>query len=226
MAFGGHMLRFGVLGIVVERLFATIYWRTYQIRPTFQTFIAISLTAASISVTFIITLLTHLFRVDMNLRNIAIFITHTGSLCVALFLIYKNQKLHIHSRFRPLLLQRYQLAQNLKNLRILKPYIIIMATLGPITPLIYQILYLIGDSTIDVSIPVLYTLYDLSLIMCEIIFLYSIFKTQYQVKATSTVSTAYIKQEPQKHVQTALGTYIPTLQTADDYFVELRNTWM
>lgn len=63
--------------------------------------------------------------------------------------------------------------------------------------------------------------------MCETIFLYSIFKTVYQnKKATSTVSTAYIKQEPQQHVQTALGTYLPTLQTAEDYFVELRNTWM
>lgn len=51
----------------------------------------------------------------------------------------------------------FQLSQNLKNLQLLQPYIFILATLGPITPIIYEILYIIEGSTTEISIPILYS---------------------------------------------------------------------
>ena len=110
MAFGGHSLRFGVLSIVIERLFATMFWRTYQIRPKFQTSVALGLSAMSIGLTLFLTLITHYFRIDLTIRCIPIIVTHLASLFVTLFLIRKNKQLRMLSRFRPLLLQRYQVS--------------------------------------------------------------------------------------------------------------------
>ncbi|KAE9551591.1 hypothetical protein FO519_005198 [Halicephalobus sp. NKZ332] len=217
MTTGGHVARMIVLGIICERLLATIRWKTYERNAKFQRAIGYSFGFGVLVVSFILAFLTNITNMSLQDKLIVIEVIHGITIVLALYLHWKNKRLHKLTKLRPLLSERYQLFENIRTLSLVWPYIIIGTVLSSLAPISSNFLQQ-NPSTFSLGVPVLYLIYNINILFAFLFFACSVFYSK-KIKRVNE------SENMEQGIRTVTGRYVPRIETHDDHFEKLRQAW-
>uniref|UniRef100_A0AC35FK62 Uncharacterized protein n=1 Tax=Panagrolaimus sp. PS1159 TaxID=55785 RepID=A0AC35FK62_9BILA len=146
---------------------------------------------------------------------------HLIVLFMIIALYYYNKRLHIFLAYKVDLKQRFQIVENIKTLKYVRPYLVISSIIAPFGPITVAIIYFCTGHCSPLS--VFYTFYNLSYFMCSFFFLFQSWKIEWIIR-TKKLQISSISFECTT-VKNVFGKRIPAECSTEEYFMNLKKFW-
>uniref|UniRef100_A0A7E4VI57 7TM_GPCR_Srx domain-containing protein n=1 Tax=Panagrellus redivivus TaxID=6233 RepID=A0A7E4VI57_PANRE len=217
-------LQIGIFELCVDRIFATRYLASYERISVKQFgFLFAILTYLGAGVCWIAL---KIGIADMNILNGVILILRTLTFIIVIVLYKRNKKLNHILAYQSTLTQRYQIIENIKILRVLKPYIIVNCFVGPIGPIISLFRYYTPTAH-----P--YAMYHSTVVLSIFIAVIIGFcrcrgrrrVNRIESKKVAPSGAYVVHSDDIEEVRNVMGLGVPGRVTSTKHFAELRNAW-